>query len=386
MTHKYLEALLSRREHPVRSILSVYLDVDESKAINLNRGFERKLKDITASIRKTITDVAETERFTLAVTRLSDFVSVHDVHAHTLAMFFDTTDSFFWHEELNVAMESQARWDRELFLQPLIGALDEFEKYGIILLDRARMRLFLMALGDIKEISDKNFSGKAVQHFKTVGMDHLGSASHAQEKADEKVRGNLRRYIKEIDALVQAERVEHLILAGTPEMTAELLHLLPKRLALLVTGSLVVSFDASPVEVRNAACALAEKHEREVESITVRELLTAAAKNEKAVVGLGRTLNAVNHGRVWQLVYSAGFRLPGFECAKCSALVTIQRDACAYCGGELQPVSDLIERAVEHAIRRGARIEVVKDEAAHALNVKGGIAAFLKARTASMNA
>ena len=36
-------------------------------------------------------------------------------------------------------------------------------------------------------------------------------------------------------------------------------------------------------------------------------------------------------------------------------------------------------------LRRGARIEVVKGEAAEALNDRGGIAAFLKARTATVN-
>jgi peptide chain release factor subunit 1 len=386
MRHNYLQTLLSRREHPVRSILTVYLDVDEAKESNLNRGFEKKLKEIVSSIGKTITDAAETERFTLAATHLSDFVSVYDVHAHTLAMFFDTTDGFFWHEELNVPIESRARWDSDLFLQPLIGVLDEFEKYAIVLLDRARMRLFLMGLGDIKEIRHKNFSSKAVHHFKTVGMDHLESASHAQQKADEKVRSNLRRIIKEIDAVIENEGVKHLVLAGMPEITAELLDLLPKRLALLVVGSLDLSFHISAAQVLRAARALAAKHESKVESITVRDVLTAAAKDERAVAGLGPALNAVNQGTVWQLIYSAGFRRPGFECAQCAALATIQRRACPYCGGEVRKVTDVIERAVGRSVRRGAKIEVVKDEAAEALNRKGGIAAFLKARTASVHA
>ena len=382
MTNKHLEPLFTRRERPVPSVLSVYLDVDQSREINLNRGFEKHLKDITASIRETITDPLERERFDTAAARISDFVSVYEVHARGLAIFFDVTDGFFWHDELNVATDTQVRWDCEFFLQPLAGVLDEFEKYAIVLLDHANMRLFRMCLGSIEEVAHRHFNRKAVQHIKSVGMDHLGSASNAQHRADEKIRGNLRRMIKDIDALVQSEHVEHLVLAGSSEMTSELRGLLPKRLALRVVGALELSFEASPGDVLAAASRLAQEYERSGEAITVREVMTAAAKNGKAVAGLSRTLNAVNHGRVWQLIYSAGFRPPGFECTKCTALVTLERSECVYCGGRLRPVRDVVERAVEHALRSGARIEVVKGEASAAL--KGGIAAFLKARTASV--
>jgi peptide chain release factor subunit 1 len=382
MTYKYLEPLFTRRERPVPSVLSIYLDTDESKEINLNRGFEKHLKDITGSIRRTITDPAEAERFATAASHISDFLSVYKVHARGLAMFYDAADGFFWHDELNVATDTQVRWDRELFLQPLAGALDEFERYGVVLLDHANMRLFRMFLGSIEEVAHRHFSRKAVQHIKSVGLDHLGSANTAQRRADENVRINLRHMIKDIDALVQSEHVEHLVLAGTPEMTSELRDLLPKRLELRVVGAIVLPFEASPGEVLAGASRLAEEYERSGEAITVREVMTAAAKNGKAVAGLARTLNAVNHGRVWQLIYSAGFRPTGFECTKCAALVTLERSECAYCGGRLRAVHDVVERAVEHALRSGARIEVVKGEASAAL--KGGIAAFLKARTASV--
>jgi peptide subunit release factor 1 (eRF1) len=52
----------------------------------------------------------------------------------------------------------------------------------------------------------------------------------------------------------------------------------------------------------------------------------------------------------------------------------------------VDPVSDVVERAVEHAVRKGAKIEVVTGEAAASLYNVGGIGAFLKARTASIRA
>jgi peptide subunit release factor 1 (eRF1) len=300
-------------------------------------------------------------------------------------MFFDSLDGFFWHDELNVALRNEVYWERELFVQPIVGVLDEFEKYAVALVDRANMRLFSMFLGEVKEVAHRKYSRHAVQHVKSVGMDHLGSASRAQQKADEHVRANLRRTIRALNALVESERTEHLILAGTPEITTELFDLLPKRLALLVVGSIDLPLNASPEQVRSAVSEVAEGFERSAEISTVREVTTAAEKTRRAVLGLSRTLNAINHGRVWQLIYSAGYRSSGYECTKCGALDSFGRNTCMYCGGPMQAVSDVVAHAVEHGLRRGARIEVVKGDAAEALNVRGGIAAFLKARTATVN-
>jgi peptide subunit release factor 1 (eRF1) len=49
-------------------------------------------------------------------------------------------------------------------------------------------------------------------------------------------------------------------------------------------------------------------------------------------------------------------------------------------------VTNVVERAVEHAFRRQAKVEVVTGKASVALKVAGGIGAFLKTRTGSLQA
>jgi peptide chain release factor subunit 1 len=386
MTNKYLEPLLSQRERSTPSVLSVYLNVDESDPANLNRGFERPLKAALASIRKGIEDSAERERFNTAATHVLDFVAAYEVHEKTLAMFYDAMDGFFWHDAFSVGIPTRVHWNTELFLRPLAGVLDEFEKYGIVLLDRANMRMFTMFMGRIEEVAHLKFNRRGVHHLKSVGLDQAWSANHAQQKADEHVRANLRRGVKRLDSQVRSERFGRLILAGAPEVTGEFFNLLPKRLALMVAGSMATAFDASPEDILRHALPVAEQFEREGEAVTVEEMTTAAAKGERAVIGLQNTLHAINHFRVWQLVYSAGLSMPGFECRTCHALTTAGRSVCRYCGGELSETPEIIERAVDHALRQRARIEVVRGPAAAALNAAGGVGAFLRTRTESIRA
>jgi len=104
---------------------------------------------MTSSIRSTIHDAAEMERFVVAAHRIEDFVAACEPNARGLVMFFDALDGFFWHQEIGFPIHNQARWDRELLFQPLANVLDQFERYGVVLLDQARLRLFSVFVGEI---------------------------------------------------------------------------------------------------------------------------------------------------------------------------------------------------------------------------------------------
>jgi peptide subunit release factor 1 (eRF1) len=223
-------------------------------------------------------------------------------------------------------------------------------------MDRDRLRLFTVFLGEIDEVSPES----------------SGPTTH------------LRRMAKELDRLVQGKQAQRLVLAGASEITSEMRSRLPKRLSALVIGEVNIAIDATLQDVLSATRPMQEEYERSAETQTVKEVLRGVARNEKTVAGLGRTLKAVNSGRVWELIYSEGLFSPGFECAKCAALFSVERKSCAYCGGSVHAVADVVERAVDHALRKGARIEVVTGEASTSLNTVGGIGAFLKARAVSL--
>ena len=376
--------LFSRPERPRHCVLSVYLNVDQSRQANLNRGFENELRDMISYRQLSIHDPAEMESFHRVAHRVTDFVSAYSPGARSLVLFCDESDGFFWHGELQIPIHNQLHWDRELFTQPLANALSQFERYGIVLVDRASFRLFTVFLDEIIETAHKKFDSGRVRHLKTAGTDRIESSSRLQHSADEHIAANLKFVTGKIDELIKEKKADHLILAGTPEITAELEDMLPKRLASLVIGSVSVGIEAPLAAVLAAAKPVAQGYERSVEAQTVKDVTTAAAKHQRAVIGLGHTLKELNSDRVWQLVYSDDFSSPGFECAKCAALFSIANPSCPYCGAAVNPVNDVVERAVEHALRKGARIEAVTGEASAVMAAAGGIGALLKTRTGTL--
>ena len=122
-------------------------------------------------------------------------------------------------------------------------------------------------------------------------MDNLGGASHAQRKADEQVRVNLRQMIKRTEHTMTDFGVHRIVLAGSPEITAKFRALLPKRLARQIIGTVDLAIDATPQGIQKAAALVAEESERKTEQLLVTELVTSAAKGGNVVNGLAHTLH-----------------------------------------------------------------------------------------------
>jgi peptide subunit release factor 1 (eRF1) len=158
---------------------------------------------------------------------------------------------------------------------------------------------------------------------------------------------------------------------------------MPKRLAMRIIGSVSLAADAPLREVLEAVLPITHDHERDSEQQAVLEVLNAAAKGRRAVVGLEKTLKQVSQRRVWQLIYAEDFESSGMECPQCGALFATPVPTCFYCTATLAKVHDVVERAIHRGLRDGAKIEVVKNAAAATLRREGGIAAFLRTRTRS---
>jgi hypothetical protein len=214
-----LSLLFSRTHNAQPSVLSVYLNVDQSQPGNLNRGFEARLKKMASIFRKQLVNAADRERFSTATLHIRDYVAAYSPTAKGIVLFYDTIDGFFWHHEFGFAVTDQFRWDRELFLQPLAAALDQLEVYGVVLADRTRLRFFVVSLGQIEEVLKDDGDDKRVRHIKTAGFNNPDSSSRIQRKADNQIRTNMRRWIREIDEVTKSRRLHRLILAGTPEIT-----------------------------------------------------------------------------------------------------------------------------------------------------------------------
>jgi peptide subunit release factor 1 (eRF1) len=93
-----------------------------------------------------------------------------------------------------------------------------------------------------------------------------------------------------------------------------------------------------------------------------------------AVEGVRETLRALSHGQVRSLLVSEGSEGGGFRCSATGKLVLSKGDCAGE--GEPRPVRDLVDEAIEDALRQRARVVIVpRDAGAEPMD---GLAATLR--------
>ncbi|UCF36298.1 MAG: hypothetical protein JSU96_15955 [Acidobacteriota bacterium] len=377
ITRQDLQFLLSYDSSGQARVLTIYLNVDQSRAVNLNRGFEAALKSRLQGIERSLESGAERRSFSENARVATQLISEYQPDGKSVVLFLDTEKDLFWIRSFSLSMENEARWSEKPYIRPLLEVRDEFKRIGVVLTDRARARVFSVFLGVVEEHREAEAEAE-VRKFDASGMDQMRSQMHFQRKADEHAKWHLKRVAEIADKLAAVKRFDRLILAGPHEVTAELFNLLSERLKKAHVGMLALSIDASEAELLEATNRLEEQVERAAELALVDGLMTAAAKRHQAVLGFPETVEALNDGRIRQIVYSGDCTASGFRCSVCDILFADELQACPVCRGEVRKVEDLIEPVLGRVFKEGGSVEHVRDQAAQNLASKGGVGAFLR--------
>jgi peptide subunit release factor 1 (eRF1) len=253
-------------------------------------------------------------------------------------------------------------------LEPLAEVLDEYERYGVALIDRGRARLFVAHLGEIEEIGD--LFADDVSHIKTTGRDHRWSEANFQRRADE----HAKRHIREAaEALADAHRryaFDRILLAGGLEGREMLQGELPDPLLRKLTGSTAMSIQASPRDVLQKVEEIHAELEREEEVALVGQVMAGAAGDGPAVAGLEPTVRALSEGRIRELVISSDFHPHWDQLSEPAPWLHARPNDAS---------DDLLERMVNQTSKSGGRIEVVWGAAAERLTKEaGGVGAILR--------
>jgi peptide chain release factor subunit 1 len=375
-----LQAVRTRPSQPGRPMLSVYLDVDQSRMVNRNRAFESALETMFRSQWLRLKDPQQQQDFESNANRVRRFVSGYTPNASGLVMFCDESQDFFWHHEVHIPIPSELRWSENPYLQPILEAFDEYQRVGVILADKNRGHVLTVFLGEIEEHLE-TFATANVKHFKKAGSDHSRSQMQFQRKANLHTLWHLKKVVGLVDQLAHSRDFERLLLAGTPEVTSTLKRLLSKRLRSRVIASIPLRVDATPQEILNATLRLEQGVERTGEVKLVEDLIASAAKALGATTGIVSTLSALDKGQIRTLVYAEGAAFEGSQCWVCERLYGDERRGCGYCSLPLQPVPDLLGRIIERVVQTGGDVEQVRGEAAEQMKRVGSIGAFLRFKT-----
>ena len=227
ISREEIEQIVERKSIPGSPVLSVYIDIDQSKAINLKRHFKASLAQMLRAIEERL-DEEQLGNFSADAERVRQYISGMEARAKGLVLFCDESEKFFWAREIKVAVRNNACWDETPYVAPLLQILDEYERYGVVLVDREHARLFTVFMGEIQEHQDA-LAPLSVRRTKTSGTDQWLSARKFQSKAETHAHWHLKHVAETVDKIIDQYRFDRLLLGGPVEPTTELKRLLSKR-------------------------------------------------------------------------------------------------------------------------------------------------------------
>ncbi|MGH9268237.1 MAG: hypothetical protein ACRD0D_08670 [Acidimicrobiales bacterium] len=287
-----------------------------------------------------------------------------------LAIFSASGEGLWRVFELAVPVRDQIAVDRVPHVRQLETVLEDNERFGVLVADRQRARMFVFELGELVDKSE--LFDRLPRHDDDGGE---WGRDHVRDHAAAAAHHHLRRAAQVAFDVYQERPFRHLVLAAPDDIANGLERELHSYLRDRIAARLAVAPSAREEEIREAALEVEAGIVRAREAELVRRLRDAIGSRNGGVAGLDRVLGALVERRVATLMVSDGYEAAGWRCPACRHLAARGR-ACPICSQPMELVDDVVERAIEEALNQSCRVAVCVGSAD--LDVLGRIGALLR--------
>ena len=328
---------------------------------------KNRIKAAERAVEKMDFDRTERDAITADLTRIQEYLTHPGQlpHGQGLAIFASKARKLWEVVSLPVVHRSRLTVSRAPLVRELAGIEDDVGRLLVGVVDRTHARFFRVTAFDATELGTE---------LVTLGNEekpHLGRRSGSglgERTYHNRIRNAQQRHLEAAASrlfdLTRKEAFQGVILLGpgsTPESVAAFLHQYVFE-RLLGVGTLGPK-DATASIVREAALDVRAHYEQERESALVAELKEGVARGW-AVNGVADTLTALAHGKVRTLLVHGEMSRPGFRLRSSGRLVVPGEHAAWKGEGDPEPVTDVIDEALEEALRQRLDINVLSDAAA----------------------
>jgi peptide subunit release factor 1 (eRF1) len=296
-------------------------------------------------------------------------------HTQGLAIFACEGLGLFEAVPLPVVYRSRLAVDTTPLVRELASVEDEFGRLLTVVLDRTGARFFEVTAYRTQELSGLRADSTRGKRFHG---DPDGSGGWGEHTYNNRIREEKQRHYeaiaRELFAIDRRHPAHGIVLAGTGAEAAVEPFLHSYLVERLIGTARLNPKEATPASVHAATLAVREGYERASERALVREMLEGIGTGW-GINGLRPTLKALSRGQVRSLLVHADASEPGFRCGDSGRLALTPRE----CRGEGEPIPvlDIVDDAIEEALRQGVDVNVVYEpKAREAIESLGALLRF----------
>jgi len=368
------------RERSGSPVISLYLKLaprDRERGKFLIK-LKNRIKSAERAVERMDFDRHERDAITADLTRIQTHLADPGrlPHGQGLALFASRGRKLWEVVDLPAVHRSRLSVARAPLVRELAGIEDEVGRLLVGVVDKTHAYFFEVTAFDARELG----AGIEAAPEEPSRSPRRRSGGLGEHTYHNRIRNSQARHLEAVaERLFELSRraaYQGVILLGpgsTPESVAAFLHQYVFE-RLLGVGTLGPK-DATPTTVRDAALEVRAHFESEREAGVVAEMKEGIARGW-AVNGVADTLTALAHGKVRTLLVHGETSRPGFRLSGSGRLVVPGENAAWKGEGDAAPVTDVIDEALEEALRQRLDINVLYDPSA--AKAVDGLAALLR--------
>jgi len=359
--------------HPDRGrVLSVFLNLDPSE-IPTPAARSSAITSIMTEAAHRIEDAGELEHDERVALR-ADVERVREVlngdvagnGTRAVAVYACQPASLLEVVSLSRPVSSKVVLDRTPFVEPLVQQ-GTAERWCVLLTTRRLARLFV---GDGDELEETDRIEDDVHRRHEQGGP---SQANYQRSIDKDAEDHIARTADVAFELLKRRGFDRLLIGAPDELVHDLEAKLHPYVRERLAGRVHCEIEhATTDQVRTCAAEKIEEHARLREREALDRLAEGVGRGGRGAAGIASVVAALNEGRVETLLVAPGLSGPGFCDPSTGLLYITEEDA----PGPLEPVADLVEKAIEKAFEQSA--EVIGVRRHDDLGPLGGIGAVLR--------
>jgi len=241
-------------------------------------------------------------------TQVNAYFEYYTPESKSLALFYTADESIVY--PLPVDVPNAAAFGKPL-VTPLLWAIDEYEPYLIVMVDHEKARVLDAYLGSIGyqesaalELDTSEWSHKTTQVTSAAAAKMV--QSNDRDDFDRRVDHFLEQFYEDVAhraaELAAKQQIRRLILGGDEESAHAVSKLLPKAMTESIVAVMPIPMRYNKKEILDHVTPTALEHERQQELALVEQVIDMAKAKERAVVGRGPVLDALDQHRVELLI------------------------------------------------------------------------------------
>lgn len=379
LTRGDIEILLDRREGDCRDfVVSAYADY------RVKDGFHRYvdviLRDQGRAAGLSLGEPRLRKAFDANLGAIRKAVDTADTSAHGLAVFSGAERGLFHVVTLDFPVANYLAIDEEPYVLPLLERWYGEPSFLVAVVDSHQAVLFEAHAGTIEAVHtiereiDTDIQ-RAKPHF--TYQKRFAGAHHERLRATED-DGFLKGVAASIAADWKAGAFGGLILLGQPRNVATIRRLLPRDVDAAVMETGAQAMTDRPEDVADDVQRAIASWRSSQKAVIVRELEHRWKERHLVANGPTEVLDALQQGRVAQVVIGAQRDLSGARCGDCGYRFGAPVGQCVYCEAPTQAVN-AVQEILRMALRHRVPVHLLDRNGDDPLAAAGGVAAFLRA-------